>query len=383
MAIYNLSGAALASAYSRAGTSLDKAYDRSGTEVFSSQAIDYSTYPEALEYAYQRMMSEYGTDTFAFALFTDNHGDIREGRTDFFQTIGSAADWTKLFMIDMGDTTNLNTYSEVQAQTSSWLQNVVSKMDAAGIPQNRRIQMMGNHDVWAKDADNETYGMTDHSWLLSKYFKNTGATHYYDNDIVQVDSAHGVKIVGVGAWDFDTSLGGNSHYAINGSHMEKIIEMLSAVDNYDIIWLSHIVPVKNYSSRYTYNSSGDGVGAIGEPTAAGTSNVSSLADVSIDSLLSARNNHTSGTINDSYGISHSYDFTNTNGRILCSLSGHQHCDIFGYSALDGMLVYVFDCYYQTPKGCYFGLVDNNESKLKLWKIDQTPMVYEYELPLRV
>ena len=378
--IYSISGVALASAYSFNGVSINKAYDVSGNEVFSGELPGYETYPEAIQYAYQRMMNQYDAEnTVPFALFSDNHSNINSGRIDFFATLKNIADWTKLWMIDMGDTTNLNSYAEVQSETSGQLQNVIDKMNSANIPENRRMQVWGNHDMWAKDSENVTYALTDHSWMLSMYFKNTGASRYYDNDFVMFDTARSIKFIAIGGWDFDSNLGGHSHYVINGEHMESIITMLSVVDNYDIVLLSHVTPFRKYSSIFGYNEENDGVGAIGEPTAWSTSaTYESLADCSIDELIQARKNHTSGTVKDSYNVSHSYDFTGCNGDILCALSGHWHKDAYGYSLYGGILHYVFDCYYQAPKGFYLGLIDKENAKLKLWKIDQVPVVYEYE-----
>ena len=381
MSVYGYDGTELNNLYGYDGSALASAYGYDGTQIFTSGGGggDYDTYDEAIEYAYTRMMTQNNANTVPFALFADNHSNIRPSFTDFFGTLGDVADWTKLWFIDLGDATNLISYTETQNEASTSLQNVADKLDAADIPQARRMQLLGNHDLWAKDANNVTYALTNHAWLLSKYCKNTGATHYYDNDFVLIDSTHGIKFVCIGAWDFDSTLGGHSHYAINGTHMGKIIEMLSVVDAYDIVLLTHISPYKNYSARWKFNDENDGVGAIGTPTAISTTG-SGLADVSIDALLAARNAHTSGTINDSYGVSHAYDFTGCNGKIICGLSGHEHRDEYGYSASGGILANCFDCYYQSPKCFYLGLIDTSAEKLKLWKIDQAPMVYEYELP---
>jgi len=389
MAIYNFGGNPLAKVYDVTGSELSNAYDINGVDIYSDGGepveepfaitTKFSSYEAAIQYAYNQMMQSYDSDTSAFLLFTDPHSQLGNDNVSFLDYIGNIVDWSKVWMIDLGDTVANHTPEQYLARNNPTYATMMEKMSNASIPNNRKMFMWGNHDM---AISGESYGITDHAWLLSGYFSNSGATHYYDNDFVMVDSEHGIKYVCIGGWDY-TETTGWTHYRINSAHMERIIEMLSVEDNYDIVLLSHIPKYRYYSYMVQYGRGTDfsNTPVIYEPFSV-TDQTSLIADVSIDVLLADRNSHSSGSVIDSDGVSHDYDFTDCNGKILCGLSGHYHLDRYWYAENGGMLEYTFDGFLYSPRPIYFGLIDKQSESLRLWKINTNNAVFAYQLPFR-
>lgn len=50
------------------------------------------------------MMQSYTADTSAFLLFTDPHGQLGNNNVSFLDYIENIVDWSKVWMIDLGDT---------------------------------------------------------------------------------------------------------------------------------------------------------------------------------------------------------------------------------------------------------------------------------------
>ena len=108
--------------------------------------------------------------------------------------------------------------------------------------------------------------------------------------------------------------------------------------------------------------------------------VGDIAWEKIGQVLIDRQNKISGTVRDSYGVSHSYDFTGCTSDILCSFAGHEHCDKYMWQN-ENIPVYLFDAYAYDNHPVYFVNVDRTNRRLNIWKIDDSPMVYNYQIPL--
>ena len=160
--------------------------------------------------------------------------------------------------------------------------------------------------------------------------------------------------------------------------MDDVIDMLEQNDGYDIIVLTHCATLSSLASKYSIGSSTD---AIVSPTkGSGTLTDVVIKDVSLDQMLLDRKNHTSGTINDSYGNSHNYDFTNTTGDVLCCLHGHGHYDRYGYSTQGGILSIMYDAYAYGNNPFYFVNIDRTNRVVNGWKVLKTGAVYPYSIP---
>ena len=167
---------------------------------------------------------------------------------------------------------------------------------------------------------------------------------------------------------YDSDIGGYSHYIIPTASWDWIIAQLAKADGYDVVVLSHV-------------ALGAGGAAVTDPT--GESDVSSCGNVdwvSRAGFWTARKNKTSGSFTDQYGISHTYDFSECDGELLCGLHGHEHADGYCYIG-DSLLDVFFDAYYISPNAIHFVLVDRENRKLNIWKVDNTPQVQNYQIPM--
>ena len=156
--------------------------------------------------------------------------------------------------------------------------------------------------------------------------------------------------------------------------MEHIIQMLSAADGYDIILLSHIQPfAKQVLSDWICPPVGEGEMTHGAEA------LVNKAETTLDQMLIDRKNKASGTVKDSYGNVHSYDFTGCNSDLLCCMSGHEHRDKYMWHN-GNIPVYLFDAYAYQNHPFYFVNVDRTNQRMNIWKIDDTPTVYNYQIP---
>lgn len=89
-------------------------------------------------------------------------------------------------------------------------------------------------------------------------------------------------------------------------------------------------------------------------------------------VLKDRKNKRSGTITDSDGVIHNYNFTECQSDLLCSLHGHTHEEL--YLQDEGMLEYCFD-YGNAYKCCSVASINRNENKLKV-KYFNTEKVFD-------
>ena len=78
-------------------------------------------------------------------------------------------------------------------------------------------------------------------------------------------------------------------------------------------------------------------------------------------MLKDRKNKRSGTITDSDGVEHNYDFSKCESDLLCCLHGHTHEEL--YIQDEGLLAYAFD--YGNVKNCAFVSINRSENLLKV------------------
>ena len=107
--------------------------------------------------------------------------------------------------------------------------------------------------------------------------------------------------------------------------------------------------------------------------------VGNVADISISQMLIDRKNNASGTVKDSYGNSHAYNFAACTSDLLCCFAGHEHCDKYMWQN-GNIPVYLFDAYAYDNHPFYFVNIDRTKERLNIWKVDDVPTVYNYQIP---
>ncbi len=111
-----------------------------------------------------------------------------------------------------------------------------------------------------------------------------------------------------------------------------------------------------------------------------------VAAIDTDALFNARKNKTSGTVTDSDGVEHAFDFSGCTTDILCGLHGHTHIDAYNYvgGIESGLLNITFDWFADTT--IYFVLVDRENKQLNIWKVSNPntgPEVQNYIVPFSI
>ena len=315
------------------------------TDESASTKVDIDkAYAAVIEEAKNAWLTEANgnIDKIPLIIHTDQHNARNKAMWDFIDEI---VDWYDIGkVINLGDT--LNSYTS-DLLSNSGLESYVESLSS--VPYSKRIEVFGNHDVAdGNDGDDGDDGKVVPQNYLYKYFRNIYARRF-DNygNFVTYDNNYNVKYVVVSGFAFDSNKGGHSYYIIPSATIDKIIAELEKADGYDVILLSH-VPLNEVNRK-------------------------SLAD-----LWSGRKAKTSGSVTDEYGIVHDFDFTGCDGELLCGLHGHNHEDNHTYI---GDLVDVwFDAYYIAPRAIHFVLVDRENRRLNVWKVDETPQYQNYQIP---
>lgn len=374
--IYSINGNEINSAYDINGNALAQCYTVDGTAIDSDYNEWYTDYQHSILNARDAWKTQYRADhdVIPIILHTDQHELLVSTNIftrSLFAYLGVAIKWDEVSAcLGLGDV-------DVGYSNYSHVFEVL-----APIPSNKQINLWGNHDLWNFTDESGSQFVTDWDTF---HFDNSDygdSSHEYSKKSIEyhIDNTHNVKYICIAGWEIDKTKGGHSHYNVTQQSMEDIIDMLEQEDGYDIVILSHCTPF-TYSSVYNYIQTGDTL--YDEPV---LSNANSLTDtvvtgISLDSMLSARNAKTSGTINDSYGNSHSYDFTNCTGNIICCLCGHGHADKFGYSNSGGILTIMYDAFAYGTNPFYMVNIDRTNGTVDGWKITSDTVVQNYSIPL--
>lgn len=315
-----------------------------------------------------------------YVLHTDQHNNLTTDQglaISIFQYLGVALNWSEISAcIGLGDV-------DLVKANYTKMNDVLSY-----VPRAKRIDIWGNHDLWNNSTTVDSQFVIDFDTVYP-YFNNENygdESHAYNHKGIEyhIDQARKIKYICIAGWEVDSALGGNSHYNITSDSMDGIIDALEMEDEYDIVILAHCSPVQ-HGHRYD----------IGEPTDSGdalydqpvlvsedagvTSPV--VVGVDIDGLIESRNAKTSGSVNDSYGNTHAYDFTQCNGNIVCILVGHGHQDRLGYSPNEGIPTIMYDAYAYETHPFYFANLDRSNGTVDGWKITSGGLVQAYSVPL--
>lgn len=293
------------------------------------------------ETAYAHVLAEmklYGNDAIPFFVQTDLHGRNND-----------PARWMhnkdkRVKNINLGDN-SVDHYGVWDAENYR----------ASALPVQNLITVFGNHDANSYgEVPEEEYAATEYN--LKYYYTDTTSAGKRmvngRNFFVSHDDNFNVKYIVVCPY-YSDSTGLRAGVRIDTDQMEWLLKELSLDDGYDIVLLMHqLWTDTHYHRDGTLQEWGDA------PTVL----------QNLWTVLKDRRNKRSGTITDSSGVEHSYDFTACTSRILCSLHGHSHEELM--LSEDGMTAYVAD-WYGDNNSCVFGIIDRVNNKLKIWEFKTT------------
>lgn len=370
MSIYNVNGSAINSLYDESGTQINNAYDVNGNQISSGgSGTDYHS---TILLAKNAWKSEYKADAdiVPLILTTDQHGYMNAsyGKA-LYDYLAQIIDW-----VDVSASLNLGDTCAGKYNTSE-LENMLLAL--SNIPAAKQINMMGNHDVWYGDStiDDSTFTTAQSTYFNNSSFNGNVRFENRGNEIM-IDAVHGIKYICVACWYFPD--GTYYHYTYPEDAMDWLLTQLSANDGYDIIVLSHIQPLA--TNRLWYKPAVDGGTESSSTVARNYSGVAPYGAKGLfEGLLSARKNKASGTITDSDGITHSYDFSGCTSDILCWLAGHAHTDAYAYDG-GNVPVIIFDAYRYDNHPFFFINVDRTQEQINVWKVDDSPAFYNYQIP---
>lgn len=225
----------------------------------------------------------------------------------------------------------------------------------AGIPNFMAIP--GNHD-FKKNVDNPA----NYNTINNSFHAVDGRRHSQYGYYSVKNTERNVKWVVVQPYviDLDTTAGFRT--VMTTEQTEWLIRELSVDDGYDIVLVQHM-PL--YGSGY---SDRDG----------NTYSPEDFSNCDITQMLKHRISGSTGSFTDSDGIAHAYDFSDLQGRFLCTLHGHMHTEM--WRTTDGLVSFC-GVGYLTGYASTFGLIDRLNNKLMIWRFDDTTAYDVLEIPL--
>lgn len=230
----------------------------------------------------------------------------------------------------------------------------------AAMPVQNLITVFGNHESHTLNAENATeYG-------IKYYYTDTTTAGKRmvngRNFFVSYDDDYNVKYVVVCPY-YTNNDGTRDGVNIRTDQMEWLLKELSANDGYDVVLLMHQLWTDTYIHRD------------------GTAQNWQDAPVILEDMwtvLKDRKNKRSGTITDSSGVTHNYDFSDCKTELLCSLHGHAHEEL--YLSEESMVGYAAD-WYGHDNRCTFGLIDRVNNKVTFWVFDNNGCLDPLELSI--
>ena len=297
---------------------------------------------------------------------TDQHGLTNTGIFNLIGKTFSMHDISKV--MNLGDTISEwgDSDPERPLLSNSGLEAWCESVKA--IPFSKQLNVFGNHDTWYGNHADEGNPIgtryPSSQAHLSQYFRNIYARRTNNNGwFVVHDEQFNVKYLVISAFEYR----GGVTFRIGTEQMKFIIEEMEKDDGYDIVIVSH-VPLYDNPELNVY------------PTGQTSSTTYRISELDTDALFSSRKTKGSGTITDSDGLEHSYDFSECETELLCSLHGHTHYD--AYLHLNGsLLVNAFDWFRSSP--FFLVLIDRVNRQLNVWKYeapDGVPSYQNYQIP---
>jgi hypothetical protein len=319
-------------------------------------------------------MMEYGGDCRKIPLIitTDQHARTNSGIFNMLGKTLSLHDVSKI--CNLGDTVSVEWFDEDTAkplvscaQLEKWYESIKA------IPFSKRLDVYGNHDTWYGNYDDEGNAIGTrypaNQSHLDQYFRNIYARRTNNNGwFVIRDDYFNIKYVVISGFEYS----GGVAFRIGTRQMKFIIDEFSKDDGYDIVVVSH-VPLYYEVSTNSYPT-----GMTPEDVT--DTSIMRVSGIDTDTLFTARKDKTSGTVTDSEGVEHSFDFSGCTTDILCGLHGHTHDDAYNYTGGDGLLSEAFDWFDNST--IHFVLVDRINRQLNIWKVEGDALTYQnYQVPL--
>lgn len=224
------------------------------------------------------------------------------------------------------------------------------------------ISVAGNHDITTNDELDETQQITHlrlNKWFYTKGFKRVDDILYGSYD----DEDYNVRYLVLNPYEIlpreNAPVGQGTR--IGTKQMSWLIKNLTECDR-DMIILMH--------QMFTdLNIHRDGT----------KQNWADSPDIFYNTweMLKDRKNKRNGSITDSDGITHNYDFSNCKSDLLCTIHGHTHEEL--YLQDEGLLEYALD--YGQQKNCVFISINRAENKFKVAQFNPTTVKDRLELSL--
>lgn len=226
-------------------------------------------------------------------------------------------------------------------------------------PIDNRICVYGNHDIWTKSAEEANYSD------LARFFSSDGQVAEHEQGYFTViDDQYCVKYLVISPYYINLETGVNgTDITVKTEQMTWLLKELSANDGYDIVVLMHQLFTDTYYSRE------------------GVRQTWADAPVILEKLwevMKDRRNKRSGAITDGEGMTHEYDFSNVETKLLCSLHGHAHEELM--LTEDGMTAYVAN-WLSDDKNCAFGLIDRENGAMYIWQFNNSVVLDMLTLPI--
>ena len=315
-------------------------YDGKGNQILIVEATGETELTFSLpsgwianaENAYANVLAEmklYANDAIPFFIQTDLHGGSNNPARWVHNLDG------RIKNLNLGDDV-VNYFSEAAG---------AAYRDAA-MPVQNLITVYGNHEAHTSTAEAATeYG-------LKYYYTDTTKTKRMVNGrnfFVSHDDDYNVKYVVVCPY-YTNSDGTRDGVEIRTDQMEWLLKELSADDGYDIVLLMHQLWTDTYIHR-------DGSVQNWHDAPATLKNMWTV--------LKDRRNKRSGTITDSSGVEHTYDFSSVKTKLLCSFHGHTHEEL--YLSEENTTSYAAN-WYGDDNACVFGVINRANNTLKIWEV---------------
>ena len=353
----------------------------------STQQEGTSTFVELFQKVKNEVMDEYrgNIDKIPFILITDPHGQL-SGRKSIFQAISSVVNWydvSKFFNLGDVVTSTYGTYtnSTDELTTNGQLETMISVLSP--IPMDKQVNVFGNHDSWCYKTGDEGYKMLPQN-LLAPYFRNAqghrmGNAGYFSLK----DDYFNVKYVVLSGFEYTGGVGVNvGNESASTEQITWLIKELGEDDGYDIVIICHepLFPDwagRSFESRHPRPSTSSKTGSV--------NNTNRWAWLYTDDIFLARKNKTTGSFTDRSGVVHTFDYSGLTGNLLCGLDGHLHFDCSQYTGNDEFLCESFGSFKPDQGGfLYFGLIDRENGRLNIWKIQHENLYYEnYQVPFAI
>ena len=345
-----------------------------GEETNSNPSVVYGVSAEmaaAIDEARTAWMIEYGGDyrKVPIIVSTDQHGRRNAGIWNMLGKVLSMYDISRV--MNLGDTTNwTDADTEHPLLSCSTLESWCDSVKA--IPYSKQLNVFGNHDTWYENYTDEGNPIgtryPSSQAHLYQYFRNIYPHRLNNNGwFVNYDDAFNVKYVVVSGFEYKD---GASAWRMSTAQMTWLIAELEKDDGYNVVIVSH-VPLHYKTEEMLYPF----------PYEDTTPNEYRLSNVDTDALFANRKTGGSGTITDSDGVEHTYDFSKVrNSPILCAIHGHTHLDVYNYVGGE-LLSYAFDWF--DDDTFFFALIDSVNNRLNIWKVSApsgAPMVENYQVP---